>query len=164
MDPFTSFFSAQLLFYALAIFAVTFVIRTTIEYFFKAAPTSAEWNNLILPLLPIVLGGILGIFSKMYPDPLGTSIFAREAFSLTAGLISGLVYKMLKGYIKSQFSTATVTTTTATPTSTTSTLTAPVATTDATTNTTTNVIATVPSTITSTTIKMSGMSGDIYPK
>ena len=165
MDPFTSFFSAQLLFYALAIFAITFVIRTVIEYFWKGAQASAEWNNLILPLLPIVLGAIMGIFSKMYPDPLGTSIFARETFSLTAGLISGLVYKMLKGYIKSQFSTATITTTTATPTSTTNITTAPVITPDATTNTTTNVVTVVPSTTTSTTVKMSGgMSSDSYPK
>lgn len=103
MDPFSSFFSASFLFYCFAIFAITFIVRTIVEYFIHSAKNSNIWNNLLLPLLPLLLGGISGIFAKMYPDPLGTSIFAREAFGLTAGLLSGLVYKMLKGYLKTQF-------------------------------------------------------------
>ncbi len=157
MDPFSAFFSAQFIFFALAIFAITFVIRTIVEYFWKGADASAEWNNLLLPLMPIVFGAIAGIFASAYPTTLGTTIFAREVFSLTAGLLSGLVYKMLKGYIKSQISPGTITTTTGTP-----------AITNTTTNTTptstVSVVTAVPSTTTSTTIKMSGMSGDVYPK
>lgn len=117
MDPFSSFFSASFLFYCFAIFAITFIVRTIVEYFIHSAKTSNVWNNLLLPLLPLLMGGISGIFAKMYPDPLGTSIFARETFGLTAGLLSGLVYKMLKGYLKTQFPSISTddTTNTATP-------------------------------------------------
>ncbi len=103
MDPFSSFFSASFLFYCFSIFALTFIIRTIVEYFIHSAKTSNIWNNLLLPILPLLMGGVSGIFAKLYPDPLGTSIFAREVFGLTAGLLSGLVYKMLKGYLKAQF-------------------------------------------------------------
>ena len=147
MDPFSAFFSAQFLFFALAIAAITFTARTIVEYAWKNAPTSNAWNNLILPLLPVVLGAIGGIVSKIYPDPLGASIFAREVFGLTAGLCSGLVYKMLKGYIKVKIAGDSASTTTAVATSTT--LTTP------TSSTTTN---------TSQTTQVSGMSSDVYPK
>ena len=103
MDPFSSFFTPALLFYSFAIFAITYVFRIIIEYCIKGAPNSNVWNHLLLPLIPLCVGAISAVFAKMYPDPLGTSIFAREAYGLTAGLLSGLVYKMLKGYIKAQF-------------------------------------------------------------
>lgn len=144
MDPFSAFFSAQFLFFALALFAVTFVVRIIVEFFWKSAKTSHAWNNLLLPLLPLVTGAIGGFFSKMYPDPLGTSLIAREVFGLTAGLCSGLVYKMLKGYVKSKLSGTTVTTTATTTTSS-----------NATTGTTTN---------TTDSTQTSGMSQDAYPK
>ena len=121
MDPFTSFFSASFIFFALALFAITFVIRTIVEYFWKGAKTSPPWNGLVLPLLPIVLGAIAGFFIKMYPDPLGASLSAREVFSVAAGLLSGLVYKLIKGYVKNQISLGTTTTTTTTPSTVTST-------------------------------------------
>lgn len=103
MDPFATFFTPSLLFYSFAIFAVSFVIRTIVEYFLPKSKASNVWNSLFLPLLPVLIGGVTAVFAKMYPDPLGASIFAREVYGLTAGLLSGLIYKMLKGYLKTQF-------------------------------------------------------------
>lgn len=103
MDPFSAIFSTQLIFFALAIFALTFIIRTVLEYFISLLKTSNVWNNLILPVMPLMLGALGGL-SKTYPNPLGISIFARETFGLVAGLVSGLGYQMLKGFISSYLS------------------------------------------------------------
>ena len=104
MDPFSSFFSIQLLFFSFAIFATTFVVRTIVEYVWKDNKSSIFYNKVALPIFPILLGAVAGIFAKMYPSPLGSSVAAREVFSITAGLFSSSIYQIIKGYLKAHFS------------------------------------------------------------
>jgi hypothetical protein len=98
---FQALFSWQFLLFCLAIAAVLFVIRRVFEYLMETrqieAKNSKLWKDLILPVLPVVLGPTAAYFAKAYPYPAGLhDASARVAFGLVAGLLSGLVYRVLK--------------------------------------------------------------------
>src|SRR5574338_712392 len=98
---FQALFSWQFLLFCLAIAAVLFVIRRLFEYLLETrkidAKNSKLWKDLILPILPVVLGPTAAYLAKAYPYPNGLSSgSARVAFGLVAGLLSGLVYRVLK--------------------------------------------------------------------
>jgi hypothetical protein len=98
---FQALFSWQFLLFCLAIAAVLFMIRRVFEYLMETrqigAKNSKLWKELILPVLPVVLGPTAAFFAKTYPYPNGLdSSSARVAFGLVAGLLSGLVYRVLK--------------------------------------------------------------------
>ena len=107
--------SWQFVLFALAIAAFTFVIRKIVEFCLdspniptgKMTKTNRFWTELILPILPVILGGGMGHVAKMYPFPEGlTSVSARIAFGLVAGLLSGLLYRVIKGALASKVSVA----------------------------------------------------------
>ena len=98
--------SWQFVLFALAIAALTFVIRKVVEYALdnpsiptgKMTKEDRLWKELLLPILPVVLGAAAGFLAKKYPFPDGlTNPSARLAFGLVAGLLSGLVYRVIKG-------------------------------------------------------------------
>lgn len=98
--------SWQFVLFALAIAALTFVIRKVVEFALdnpniptgKMTKEDRLWKELILPILPVVLGAVAGFLAKKYPFPDGLSNpSARIAFGLVAGLLSGLVYRVIKG-------------------------------------------------------------------
>jgi hypothetical protein len=98
--------SWQFVLFALAIAALTFVIRKVVEFALdnpsiptgKMTKTDRLWTELLLPILPVVLGAVAGLLAKKYPFPDGlTNPSARIAFGLVAGLLSGLVYRVIKG-------------------------------------------------------------------
>jgi len=98
---FQALLSWQFLLFCLAIAAVLFVIRKIFEYVMANykidAKNSKLWRELILPILPVVLGSTAAFLAKQYPYPGGlTSGSARVAFGLVAGLLSGLFYRVLK--------------------------------------------------------------------
>jgi DMSO reductase anchor subunit len=101
MDILTVFLSWQFLIFCLAVFGVTFVIRTIVEYIIKqVVKTSSLWNDMVLPILPIVIGTIMGLFLKAFPYPEGlTNKDSRIIFGLVAGLLSTLLYRMIKTLI-----------------------------------------------------------------
>lgn len=94
--------SWQFIIFSLGIVAVITVFRTIAEYLLKnvkfMAKESKLWAELILPILPVILGPIGSILIKEYPYPEGISTNgARFVFGLVAGLLSGLVYRIIKG-------------------------------------------------------------------
>ena len=98
--------SWQFVLFALAISAFTFVAKQIVEFAIDnpSSPTGNMskngrfWTQLVLPILPVVLGGSAGYLAKMYPFPDGISSgSARIAFGLVAGLLSGLVYRVIRG-------------------------------------------------------------------
>jgi hypothetical protein len=98
---FQALFSWQFLLFCLAIAAVLFIIRRIFEYLMETrhidARNSKLWKDLILPVLPVVLGPTAAYFAKAYPYPAGLNDgSSRVAFGLVAGLLSGLVYRVLK--------------------------------------------------------------------
>ena len=103
--------SWQFVLFALAIAAFTFVARKVVEFAIdspsiptgKMTKNDRFWTELVLPILPVVLGGGGGYLAKMYPFPDGiTSASARIAFGLVAGLLSGLLYRIIKGILASK--------------------------------------------------------------
>lgn len=95
--------SWQFIIFSLGIVAITTVFRTTAEYLLKNVKVIAKesnlWNNLILPILPVVLGPIGSVLIKGYPYPEGISTGgARFVFGLVAGLLSGLLYRIVKAF------------------------------------------------------------------
>jgi hydrogenase-4 membrane subunit HyfE len=99
--------SWQFVLFCLAVSAIVFVVRKFAEYAMEnwaaAAKESKLWRELILPILPIVLGTACAFLAKKYPYPDGLNTgSARIAFGLVAGLLSGLVYKVVKGTLSSK--------------------------------------------------------------
>jgi hypothetical protein len=103
--------SWQFVLFALAIAAFTFVVRKVVEFAIdspsiptgKMSKHDRFWTELVLPVLPVVLGGGAGFLAKMYPFPDGiTSGSARIAFGLVAGLLSGLIYRIINSMLTSK--------------------------------------------------------------
>lgn len=108
--------SWQFVFFALAIAAMTFVLKKVVEFAIdnQNIPTGSMtkenrfWKELVLPISPVIMGAGAGVLAKMYPFPEGiSSPSARLAFGMVAGLLSGLVYRIVKGTLASKLQAAT---------------------------------------------------------
>lgn len=106
MDIFQTLLTWQFLLLCLTISAVMFVVKQTSAYvfnkYYKLRKLLKLWNDVIVPILPIFIGGVLVKLAPGYPYPeslkdLGSKIF----FGITAGLFSGLVYRVLKSLLLS---------------------------------------------------------------
>jgi len=104
--------SWQFVFFALAISAMTFVLKKVVEFAVDNSniPTGNMtkegrfWKELVLPISPVLLGSVIGLLAQMYPFPEGiVSISARVVFGMVAGLFSGLLYRIVKGTLTSKF-------------------------------------------------------------
>jgi len=105
MDPILqTLLSWQFVIFSMAIAAVMFVLRTLAEYamsnWASAAKESKLWNDLLLPILPVIVGPAAAVLIKAfpYPDCLTTSS-SRFIFGLVAGLLSTLLYRVFKALL-----------------------------------------------------------------
>jgi len=108
MDPILQvLLSWQFIFFGLAVATVMYVFRLIVEYlasvFKKDLSTSHLWNNLVLPVMPIVLGVVAAILLKKFPYPGFTADATgvvlrgdRIIFGLVAGTFSTLMYRVIK--------------------------------------------------------------------
>lgn len=110
-----AFLSWQFLFFCIGIAAVVFVIRKVVEYWMAnwwplkewaaANKDNKLWRDLILPVMPIILGQLAGFFFKQYPYPEGfSSGSGRFVFGLVAGFSSGFVVKLYLAFLSSKVS------------------------------------------------------------
>jgi hypothetical protein len=105
MDPILqTLFSWQFVLFGMSVAAVMFVIRKIVEYLISTrtdlAKNSKLWNDLILPILPVVLGAVGALTIKQYPYPYGlTTNASRFIFGLVAGLLSTLLYRVFKALL-----------------------------------------------------------------
>lgn len=103
-----SLLSLSFLFACLAIAAVTYVIKHVTEYILDhplipLSKVSVIWKELMLPILPVVLGALISCLNLGYPYPDGlNSSGGKVAFGLVAGLFSGLIYRVLKSTLISK--------------------------------------------------------------
>lgn len=105
MDPFLGFFTWQFILFCLFISGITFVLRTFVEFFEKDMKDLKMWNELILPIFPVIVGGLIAIFVSMYPYPDGFgSNTARLIFGSVAGLLSTLVFRVIKSTLNAKIS------------------------------------------------------------
>jgi len=106
-----AFLSWQFLAFSLSIGAIIYVIRQVVEYAmihwwplkqWKAANKQSKvWRALILPILPILLGGA-SFFITTYPYPEGFNTSAgRLAFGLVAGFTSGMFVRLYNSFLAS---------------------------------------------------------------
>ncbi len=101
MDPLSMFLSWQFLLFCVAAFGITSVIRTVVEYIIKRVlKESGLWRDMILPILPVIVGGLMGWILKSfpYPESLANKDF-RVVFGISAGLLCTLVYRVIVALI-----------------------------------------------------------------
>src|SRR5258708_10975326 len=97
----SALFSWNFLLFSLGISALVWFIRTVLEYFYPKIDGNQLWEKLILPLMPLIFGGVIAIFAVKYPFPDGlTSFSARLMFGSVSGMLSGLLYQVIKGMLK----------------------------------------------------------------
>jgi hypothetical protein len=104
------FISWQFLFFCLGIAALTFVFRKLLEFAILDNPSmpgtcnSRIWRELILPITPVLFGGLAAYLAKQYPYPAGlvNSSYGRISFGLVAGLLSGLVYRVVVALLRAK--------------------------------------------------------------
>ena len=89
MDILATVFTSKLLIFALAISGIMFFIRTIAEYAISRLKTSKIYNELLLPLLPLMLGVVFGSLAGI-----------GAPGGLVAGMFSGLTFKVIKGLLK----------------------------------------------------------------
>lgn len=98
--------SWQFIIFGLAIAAIVFVFRKFIDFFLIKDTTSKWskfWNDLMLPILPVILGPTAGFIFKTYPYPVGlVSTGDRIVFGLVSGLMSTLLYRIVKAMFVSK--------------------------------------------------------------
>jgi hypothetical protein len=105
--------SWQFIVFGLTIAAIIFVLRQSVEYIIlkllKLKHTSKAykiWSELLLPILPVLIGGLYAFLFKTYPYPNGlVSATGRVSFGLVAGLMSGLLYRVIKSLLFSKITT-----------------------------------------------------------
>lgn len=108
MDPILQvLLSWQFVLFGLAVAMVMYVFRLIVEYLAtvlkKDLSTSKLWNELVLPIAPILLGMVGAILVKTFPYPGFTpdvhGIVARGdriIFGLVAGGFSTIMYRVIK--------------------------------------------------------------------
>ncbi len=83
--------------FCLMISVLVFVVRRGVDAFWKTAKQNKIWNELVLPILPLVTGGTLGASIATWPYPEDFQTFgARVIFGCVAGLFSSQVYRIVK--------------------------------------------------------------------
>ena len=111
MDPILQvLLSWQFVLFGLAIAAIVYVFRLVVQYVVsllkKDLSTSKLWNELLLPILPIVIGVVAALLLKSFPYPGFTSDAHgvvirgdRIIFGLVTGLFSTVMYRMIKSML-----------------------------------------------------------------
>jgi len=103
MDPLLTFMSWQFVLFSLGIAAITYVVRTVIEYFVTDPKYLNPWEDLILPLIPIPIGILMAYFAVAYPFPIGiSSVSSRLIFGAVSGLVSTVTYRAVWGIISAK--------------------------------------------------------------
>ena len=95
--------SWQTMFICLGTFLFVFAIRRVLETALgDKLKGNKWWNEVALPLSPIVVGAIIGVLAKSFPWPVvvGDNIWARVMYGSICGLSSGWVYSRFRSIMK----------------------------------------------------------------
>lgn len=102
MDDFVGqFFTVSTVVFALVIWVLVLLQRKVVDVLLPKLATTKIWLELILPFLPVIMGGVIALVVKKYPFPETFSVSAssRLFFGVVCGLFSGLVYRVVKAFI-----------------------------------------------------------------
>jgi hypothetical protein len=65
------------------------------------------WREVVLPVAPVVLGCLIGVFISEYPypDPFNASMWPRMFVGTFAGFVSAWAYPRIMYYVRNQMKT-----------------------------------------------------------
>lgn len=98
-DLWTSFVNWQTILICLGCYLITYMIRTVVESIWISIKGNRFWNEIFLPLGPIVNGGLMAL--AIYPAPLTNSLLAKILYGGVCGLFSGYVYSRVRSWVSS---------------------------------------------------------------
>lgn len=85
---------------SLGVVVLTTIVRTIVEYARPQWRAVRLYQDLALPLLPLVTGAALALCLATFPYPAGLTSWAdRMLFGAVAGLCSGFAYRCLKASV-----------------------------------------------------------------
>lgn len=102
MDDFAGqFFTVNAVVFALVIWVLVLAQKRVVNVLFTKIANTKIWLELILPFLPVIMGGVVALVAKKYPFPeaFAASASSRLFFGIVCGLFSGLVYRVIKSFI-----------------------------------------------------------------
>lgn len=107
-------FNVQTIYLCLAIYVVTYLIRRVVEGTWKilvqqgdakkGSVTARIWAEIVVPVLPIMIGGGLSFAAKtfVWPDFAIKTKLARFLYGCICGLFSAFIYNRIRGWLKSK--------------------------------------------------------------
>ena len=96
MDPLSEFLSSSFIMLCLAITGILLIIRLPVDYTLSNTTLIKWWRNVVLPILPVVMGIVFGWLVKGYYYPSDIiSSSSRIIFGTAAGLCSTQLYRMV---------------------------------------------------------------------
>ena len=108
-----SLFSFQTVYFCLAIYVLTYLVRRLFEGTWKVLVQEGRvrkgvllariWAEIVVPVLPIILGGLLSFAAKtfVWPDFAMKTKLARVVYGAICGLFSAFIYNRIRGWLKS---------------------------------------------------------------
>ena len=107
-------FDVHTLYLCLAVYVVTYFVRMLFEGIWRVLDSQGDvkklsilgriLNEVIVPVLPIFIGGCLGFAAKtfVWPDFAMSTKLARVLYGAICGLFSSFVYNRIRGWLKSK--------------------------------------------------------------
>jgi hypothetical protein len=106
-------FNVQTIYLCLAIYVVTYLVRMLFEGTWGILVQQGEikkgsvwgriWGEVLVPILPIIIGGLLSFAAKtfVWPDFAVKTKLARVLYGCICGLFSAFIYNRIRGWLKS---------------------------------------------------------------
>jgi len=103
-EIFQVFVTPATLFVCLAAYTVTYFIRTVLQVAWPAIKAQRLYNELFLPLGPIVNGALLGLMAKtfMWPDLVSKTVWGRVFYGAICGSFSAFVYSRVRSWLSAK--------------------------------------------------------------
>jgi hypothetical protein len=107
-------FDVHTLYLCLAVYVVTYFVRMLFEGIWKVLDAQGAvkkwstlgriWTEVVVPILPILIGGCLGLAAKtfVWPDYAVKTKLARVLYGAVCGLFSSFIYNRIRGWLKSK--------------------------------------------------------------
>ncbi len=92
---------AVFLFLCLSVYALVHLIRKVLEGASTKLAVSRVWRNTVLPIMPLIIGGCLGLFKQTFGWPAFiTTTVGRVLFGIICGLASTFVFGRIRALVK----------------------------------------------------------------
>lgn len=91
------------LLFCIGVYAILFILRKVLEGLLKKYDFANNyyWREVVLPILPSVIGVVCGVGMKFFPFPEGFTHWGpRALYGLVCGFASALVYKIAMSIVR----------------------------------------------------------------